>query len=273
MSAWAGLGYYSRARHLHRCAQQIVAEHGGEFPHDPDVLAELPGVGRSTAAAIAAFAYGVRAPILDGNVKRVLARHFGVEGYPGAKDVERALWSYSEQMLPTAQIESYTQGLMDLGAAVCTRRAPRCTACPLRETCVAYRDGRVLVLPEPRPRRALPERATTMLVFRGQGEVLLEKRPSTGIWGGLWCFPETDDASLLRACARYGVEVEREQPLSAIEHGFTHFRLTIKPVVLSVKRHSRVEEPGRLWLTQEDAFAAAIPVPVKRILLALREMA
>jgi A/G-specific adenine glycosylase len=150
MRAWAGLGYYSRARNLHRCAQVIVTRHGGRFPDSPDALAQLPGIGRSTAAAIAAFAYGAHAPILDGNVKRVMARHFGVEGYPGASAIERQLWQLAESQLPDADIGAYTQGLMDLGATLCTRRAPRCETCPVRASCVAAR-GRVAEPPTPRP--------------------------------------------------------------------------------------------------------------------------
>jgi A/G-specific adenine glycosylase len=267
---WAGLGYYARARHLYRAARTIMHELGGRFPHDHAAVCALPGIGRSTAAAICAFAYGARHAILDGNVKRVLARHFGVEGYPDDKRVETALWARSETLLPDRDIEAYTQGLMDLGAGVCLRRAPRCGQCPVRETCVAFRDDRTAELPGSRRVNPRPERATTMLILWRQGEVLLEKRPAPGIWGGLWCFPETDSQRVDEVCVgRFGVEVAGLRQLREMEHGFTHFRLRITPLVVTVSRGACAEEPGRVWLTPEDALGAAIPVPVKRILKAL----
>jgi A/G-specific adenine glycosylase len=173
-------------------------------------------------------------------------------------------------LLPHAGIEAYTQGLMDLGARVCTRTQPRCTTCPLRDTCVALRDGRTATLPAARPAKALPERSTTMAVLMSRGEVLLEKRPAPGIWGELWCFPEVDAARLPQECAaRFAVNVEATQPLGEVRHGFTHFRLRIHPVLAQVARTPGVESPGRLWLTPDDARGAAIPVPVRKILTAL----
>jgi A/G-specific adenine glycosylase len=267
---WAGLGYYARARNLHRAARTIVQDLGGSFPQQPAAVCALPGIGRSTAAAICAFAYGARQAILDGNVKRVLARHFAIEGYPGDKRVEATLWAQAEALLPDRDIEAYTQGLMDLGAGVCVRRAPRCGQCPVRETCVALRDDRSAELPGPRPVSPRPERATTMLILSRQGEVLLEKRPAPGIWGGLWCFPEMDGEQVEAVClGRFGVETTGLHRLSEIEHGFTHFRLRITPVVVTVSSGAGAEEPGRVWLTPEDALGAAIPVPVRRILTVL----
>jgi A/G-specific adenine glycosylase len=267
---WAGLGYYARARNLHEAARAIVRDCGGAFPRERSAVCALPGVGRSTASAVCVFAYGARRAILDGNVKRVLARHFGVAGYPGDKRVEAALWARSERLVPDVDTERYTQGLMDLGARVCLRHRPRCTECPVRATCVAHRDNRVAELPSPRPARLRPERSTTMVVLCRHGELLLEKRPSPGIWGGLWCFPEVDGGRVREEClGRYGLEVTRLRPLAAIAHGFTHFRLRILPVLATVKPVHSAQESGRLWLTPEDALGAAVPVPVKRILTVL----
>ena len=268
LEGWAGLGYYARARNLHAAAKAVAA--AGGFPRTREAMCELPGVGRSTAAAICAFAYGERQAILDGNVRRVFARHFGIEGYPGERRVEQTLWTMADALLPETCIEAYTQGLMDLGARVCVRSAPRCPACPLRETCVALRQNRTAQLPAPRPARALPQRETHMLVLRACGELLLEKRPAPGIWGGLWCFPEVDgQRAREEARARFGLDVEALHTLGVIDHGFTHFRLRIHPLMADVARVQAAEEPGRLWLTPPDALGAAVPVPVRRILLML----
>jgi A/G-specific adenine glycosylase len=279
LALWAGLGYYARARNLHRAAQAIVQQHGGVFPRDLDAVRALPGIGRSTAAAICAFAYGTRAAILDGNVKRVLARHFGVDGYPGERRVEDALWGLSESLLPGQDVEAYTQGLMDLGATLCVRTKPRCAVCPVRDSCVAWREGRTADWPVPRPAKVLPQRQTTMLVLISRGELLLEKRPAPGIWGGLWCFPEVDGAQLgmgvgleQECLARFGLRLDAPRRLRDIEHGFTHFRLRITPVLARTDRADGAGEPGNLWLTPEDARGAAIPVPVRKIIDALEEL-
>ena len=273
LELWSGLGYYSRARNLHRCAHAVMEEFGGAFPADVESLRRLPGIGRSTAAAIAAFAFGARAPILDGNVKRVLARHAGIEGFPGERKVEERLWGIAEGRLPAAQIEAYTQGLMDLGATVCTRTRPVCTACALAGDCVALATGWVGALPAPRPKRALPRRAATMLLLIRQEAVLLERRPPIGIWGGLWSLPELPaDIGVEQYCAtRFAARVGAGEPSAVIEHGFTHFHLTITPqpcVVLAWD--ARAEEPGLLWLPLMEAGAAALPAPIKKFLLGLR---
>ncbi|HXV06742.1 MAG TPA: A/G-specific adenine glycosylase [Burkholderiales bacterium] len=279
LALWAGLGYYARARNLHRAAQTIVQRHRGIFPRELDAVRALPGVGRSTAAAICAFAYGTRAAILDGNVKRVLTRHFGIDGYPGERRIENALWRLSESLLPARDVEAYTQGLMDLGATLCVRGNPRCGACPLQDGCVARREGRTQDWPTVRPAKALPQRRTTMLVLVSRGELLLEKRPASGIWGGLWCFPEIDGArfdreagldwesGLEREClARFGLHAGASRRLRDIEHGFTHFRLRITPVLVRTDRAPGAGEPGSLWLTPADARGAAIPAPVRKII-------
>ena len=194
LELWAGLGYYARARNLHACAVAVLRDHGGVFPREPERIAELPGIGRSTAAAIAAFAYGVRGAILDGNVKRVLTRCFGVEGFPGAPKVEKGLWQLAESLLPhgPGEIEIYTQGIMDLGASLCSRTKPTCAICPMAEICIARRDGRQEELPEGKPAKAVPERRSTALVVHDGERVLLERRPPSGIWGGLLALPELD---------------------------------------------------------------------------------
>ena len=184
MALWSGLGYYARARNLHRCAQVLVTEHGGRFPEDAAIIAELPGIGRSTAAAIAAFAFGRHGAILDGNVKRVLTRVFGIEGFPGKPAVERELWALAESLLPPRDIEAYTQGIMDLGATLCTRARPDCVTCPMRGLCVAERDGRQAALPTARPAKVVPHREAHYCLFSDGEHILLERRPPQGIWGG-----------------------------------------------------------------------------------------
>ena len=269
---WAGLGYYARGRNLHAAAKKIVFELKGEFPRNAGEISELPGVGRSTAAAIAAFAFRERAAILDGNVKRVLARHRGIEGFPGDKEIEAKLWAAAEALLPKKDIETYTQALMDLGATICTKGAPQCDACPVRATCTARKRDLVARIPAPRPRKALPKKRATWLVLVHAREVLLERRPGAGIWGGLWSFPEVGDVA--RACREAGGNARSARKLAPIEHGFTHFRLRIQPVLCRVERRgarageaaARAEQPGRMWIGIEEAMGAAVPAPVKTLL-------
>jgi len=268
---WAGLGYYRRAHHLHAAAKMIVEKHGGAFPRDVAAIAALPGVGRSTAAAIAAFAFGAREAILDGNVKRVLARHRGVEGFPGKPNVERKLWAAAESLLPATDIERYTQGLMDLGATVCTR-TPACLVCPVAVDCVARIEGRIADLPQPRAAKPLPQRAVRVLVLEHSGEILFERRPPTGVWSGLWSLPEAaledDVCNVVRA--RFGADAEPGVALAPITHGFTHFTLTLHPERVAVSAWpSRAEAPGHVWLTREDALSAALPAPIKRLVRSL----
>lgn len=272
LAHWSGLGYYARARNLHRAAQAVVAHHGGRFPSTADTLAELPGVGRSTAAAIAAFAFGERAAILDGNVKRVLARWLGFAGWPGDAKVQASLWEAAERLLPEADIEAYTQGLMDLGSRVCTRTRPRCEACPVGSDCVALRDGLTDRLPAARPTKVLPQRETALLVLARAGEVMLEKRPPTGIWGGLWSFPELglDEDPRQVSARRYGAAIAPIEALELIEHGFTHFRLLLRPWLAPVTALTpQANDPGRLWLPVGDAVGAAVPAPIRKLLRAL----
>jgi A/G-specific adenine glycosylase len=247
---WSGLGYYARGRNLHVAAGALAAR--GGFPRSAADLEELPGVGRSTAAAIAVFAFGRRVAILDGNVKRVLARRFGVQG-------EAAQWALSEKLLPRRDVRPYTQALMDLGAMVCTRSQPACERCPIAKACVARRDGRIAELPAPRARKPLPLRRATWFVYVCAGEVLLEKRPGAGLWGGLWAFPET---------RLY--DAPKPRKLAPLEHGFTHFRLRAQPLLCALRdARNRAEAPGRLWLGIADAATAAVPAPVRKLLRSL----
>jgi len=272
---WSGLGYYSRARNLHRAARIIMGECKGEFPATQADLMRLPGIGRSTAAAVAAFAFGQRAAILDGNVKRVFARYFGVEGYPGLPAVEASLWERAEALLPERSLEPYTQGLMDLGATLCTRSRPRCATCPLTADCVARVQGRTAELPHTRPRKPLPRRSCVMLVLRSRGQVLLERRPPAGIWGGLLCLPQADDLAAARILAEsLGADWHGHAALGAIEHGFTHYHLTIRPVSLSQTAPSATNvarEPRYSWMPLTQALDAGLPAPVRRLLLALND--
>ncbi|HEY5019612.1 MAG TPA: A/G-specific adenine glycosylase, partial [Steroidobacteraceae bacterium] len=230
---WSGLGYYSRARNLQRAAQRIVSDFGGQLPDQREQLAQLPGIGRSTAAAILALARGRREAILDGNVKRVLARYFGIEGALSERATERELWDRAEQCTPSMQVAVYTQAIMDFGATLCTRRQPRCQQCPLQADCAAYRSGRVEQLPAPRARAVRRTRGVVMLLAsREDGGVLLRRRPPHGVWGGLWTPPEFDsqEAAALFCGKALGDAKLEPLPLSLVRHAFTHFDLHITPV-------------------------------------------
>ena len=284
MALWSGLGYYSRARNLHAAARQIVDRHRGTFPRTAEELATLPGVGRSTAAAIAAFAFGERAAILDGNVKRVFCRVFAIAGSPTQASVMRELWLHAQVELPpvrggaspaeqVAAIRAYTQGLLDLGATVCTRNNPACQRCPLASKCRARRRDEVVRYPSPRPRREVPVREVDMLLLSSRESVLIEQRPPTGIWGGLWSLPEIDTAVM-------GIDGDlgqfgrlRPQEFARFEHAFTHFRMKarvwraelVDEQAATVLREAR---PTR-WLALAEAGAAPLPRPVKALLQSL----
>lgn len=269
---WSGLGYYRRAHHLHAAAKAVVAQLGGVFPGDAATLATLPGIGRSTAAAIAVFATGARVAILEGNVKRVLARHRGIAGPAGTPRVEAVLWHEAETLLPARDIETYTQALMDMGATVCTRAKPNCAACPVAADCVAFAEDRIAELPSPRRRKALPQRAVRVLLIERGGEILFERRPPLGIWGGLWSLPELPLDADVRAAmrTRFAADVVVRDELPAIEHGFTHFALTLHPQRVTARRWpARAESPGTLWLAPADARSAALPAPIKKLMRSL----
>jgi A/G-specific adenine glycosylase len=272
LALWSGLGYYARARNLHAAARRVLSEEGGHFPSQFDRLLRLPGVGRSTAAAIAVFAGGERRAILDGNAKRVIARHAGIAGNPASAAVLARLWRESEARLPRRSIEAYTQGLMDLGASLCLARNPRCDACPVATDCVARATGRVDELPGRKRSLRRTHRRASLLAVVLRGEVLLEKRPSPGVWGGLWSLPEMPvgarPAEFLRR--RFGIPVARVQRLERFEHAFTHFTLEITPWKVQAKapasRSSALEERGCLWLALDDVGQAALPAPIRRLL-------
>lgn len=268
---WSGLGYYARARNLHAAAQQIVARHDGIFPDTfKDVLA-LPGIGRSTAGAILALASGQRHPILDGNVKRVLARYHAIAGWPGKADVLKILWAHSESYTPAVQVAAYTQAIMDLGATVCTRGQPACAECPLAADCQARLSGQQAAYPAPRPKKALPLRTVTMLLLcNARGEILLEKRPPAGIWGGLWSLPELADAADAGAIWQQttGIIYRQLDTWPVQRHTFTHFQLEITPLLAAVVHESGrvMEGTDRVWYNTSQSSERGLAAPVKQLL-------
>ena len=268
---WTGLGYYARARNLHRAACRIRDDFGGRFPDTFEQVASLPGIGKSTAGAILALSRGERFPILDGNVKRVLARHFGVEGSTAEKAVVDRLWQLSDACTPDEAVEVYTQAVMDLGATVCTRHKPLCSYCPLAEGCFARATGRQHELPAPRSARgARRSREVFMLVaMRGDGSVLLERRPESGIWGGLWCLPEFDTVSAASIYAGHTLEAAEAQPkpLSIVEHAFTHFDLVITPLLTRCTGQAGIMDTiPTLWYNARDPARIGLPAPIKTLL-------
>ncbi len=278
LALWSGLGYYARARHLHAAARACMERHGGELPRDLDALVALPGIGRSTAGAILAQAWGDRFPILDGNVKRVLARYHGVDGWPGAPAVERALWALAGAHLaapglPESRLADYTQAQMDFGATLCTRHAPACAICPLQAGCVALRDGRTDELPTPKPAKALPEREALVLLLRdAAGRVLLQRRPAAGVWAQLWSLPEAEGHAQARAwfAAHVSGDYDAAEPLAPVAHGFTHYRLLLQPLQWrEVAAGAAVADNDDLrWVAPGELDALGIPAPVRKLLLA-----
>ena len=268
LAHWSGLGYYARGRNLHKAARIIVERFHGEFPHKFEDIVELPGIGRSTAAAVCALAYHERRAILDGNVKRVLARYCGITGWAGENKVEEQLWLQAEVLLPQQDVATYTQALMDMGATVCTRSRPRCVLCPVQDDCIALKTERTAELPSPRSRKAVPERHAVFLLLMHGNDILLEKRPGSGIWGGLWCPPQFDDEIASRDWfLRSGMEARGGERLATFTHTFTHFKLHITPLRVELARKPlRVAEPGSVWLDVGEALGAAIPTPVRMML-------
>ncbi|HKK07136.1 MAG TPA: A/G-specific adenine glycosylase [Gammaproteobacteria bacterium] len=268
---WTGLGYYARARNLHRAAQLVRDEHGGRFPRDIDALTTLPGIGRSTAGAILALSAGQRHAILDGNVKRVLTRFHAVDGWPGETAITRELWALSERFTPARRCADYTQAIMDLGATVCTRARPVCETCPVAAGCRAREQGNPEAYPTPKPRAALPVRETVMLVLEDpQGRVLLERRPPAGLWGGLWSLPECAPGTDVHAWCRerLGLAVGECGERPGLRHTFSHFHLDIR--VLHARAESAdsgvMEADGRVWYNTRRPDARGLSAPVKRLL-------
>ncbi len=271
LESWAGLGYYSRGRNLHRAAQQVQAQHGGRIPRSLEVLMELPGIGRSTAAAILSQALDQRHAILDGNVKRVLARYHIVSGWPGERLVEQQLWRYAEQHTPTQRNADYSQAMMDLGATVCRRSRPLCGQCPLHDDCLARLHSKIALCPGKKPKKTLPVKHTRMLLLVAEnGAILLEKRPPSGIWGGLWSLPEVamgqDVAAVCRQ--RWGVVVRQQQDLNAFRHSFSHYHLQITPCrvrITAIAAGVRETDDCR-WLHCGSQRLPAVASPVAKIL-------
>lgn len=275
---WAGLGYYARARNLHRAAQTIVDAHGGVFPQDFDAVSALPGIGPSTAGAILAQAHGQRHAILDGNVRRVLARHAGIEGWPGLPRVQAQLWDIAQTHLPHARLADYTQAIMDLGNAVCRARTPQCVDCPVRDDCVALREDRIATLPSARPARVRPLRqARLLLVINAQDEVLALRRPPSGIWGGLWCPPLLDaQDSLEAALQRAGAAPAGVDALGPLRHAFTHFDLELLPLRAGCdpRASALAETSGHAWLKlSEPGSWPGLPAPIRKLLEGLQQQA
>ncbi len=276
LALWSGLGYYARARNLHAAAKRCVEAHAGELPRDLDALMALPGIGRSTAAAILSQAWDDPQPILDGNVKRVLARVFGIAGWPGTPATEKKLWEIAASLLPdganAGRMADYTQAQMDFGATLCTRHSPACVLCPIQNDCVARREGRTEELPTPKPGKPLPERSTVVLLLRdSDGRALLQRRPPTGIWAALWSLPEAEDHDAARAWFDTRIanaDFDAMEPLDTIAHGFSHYRLTMQPIVW---RDARLRDGVRdtddsRWVGREDLQSLGIPAPIRSLL-------
>src|SRR6185437_7601523 len=281
---WSGLGYYSRARNLQGAAQRVVAEHGGQLPEDPAALQRLPGIGRSTAAAIVALSLDRRASILDGNVRRVLSRYFGVEGAPDERGTQAALWQHAQACTPEREVAVYTQAIMDFGATLCTRGRPLCMHCPLNADCLAHRSGRVAELPTPRRRPERPTRRTVMLLaVRPDGSVLMQRRPARGVWAQLWTPPEFVDIEAVRCfCAAGVAQPVAALPLAALpllRHAFTQFDLEITPIRVAWAGGGEaavrapagaVEAPESLWYNARQPARIGIPAPIAVLLASLR---
>jgi A/G-specific adenine glycosylase len=266
---WTGLGYYARARNLHSAAQKIVREFGGAFPMTLEAVRELPGIGRSTAGAILALSDNQRHPILDGNVKRVLTRFFGVVGRTAEKQIENRLWELAEQCTPTERVAHYTQAIMDLGATLCTRSKPRCNDCPIQARCIAKRDHLQTSLPTPKPKRARPQRKAVVLVaVNADGAILLERRPASGIWGGLWTFPQFETEAACRSAFAHSGDARF---LPVYRHAFSHFDLELLPLVLrGVKRPQVADSEDRCWYDPVSPPRIGLATPVRNIIQQIR---
>jgi A/G-specific adenine glycosylase len=277
LALWTGLGYYARARNLHKAANIMLQQYQGEMPDTLDELIALPGVGRSTAGAIMALAHQQNYPILDGNVKRVLARYAAIPGWPGQKPVEQQLWQLAEGLLPETRISNYIQAQMDLGATICKRSKPLCQHCPLQDDCSAFQSGTTQDYPGSKPKKVIPTRQTHWLVaWSDNGFILLEQRPNNGIWGGLWSFPEFENASELTQFSQQNFDANNDdiQPQTSIRHVFTHFKLDIFPYLVHSSDYSQQIDNNKTfcWYTMSDALRLGLPAPVKAFLMLLESM-
>ena len=268
---WTGLGYYARARNLHKAANMVVEQYNGVFPESIDELINLSGIGRSTAGAILSLASQQRHAILDGNVKRVLTRYHAVKGWPGKKEVEKRLWAYAKDHTPNDRVDAYTQAIMDLGATVCTRRNPSCNECPLSNNCMARELNSQHDFPESKPKTKLKERQTIFAIIENsKGEILLEQRPPTGIWGGLWCFPEIPFESSVTDTIKkqYGYLVKEQVEQESFRHTFSHFHLVIKPVHLKIETPTTIinDSNTSIWHKPDKKIELGFPAPVVTML-------
>lgn len=267
---WTGLGYYARARNLHKAAQIMQSQFNGEFPTDFDDVLALPGIGRSTAGAVLSLSLGLNFPILDGNVKRVLARHDAIEGWPGKKNVEQALWKLTEKLTPAEGIQKYNQAMMDIGATVCTRSKPNCAQCPVAIDCKAQLSGRQSEFPGKKPKKTVPEKSAWLLVIEDNHRVQLEKRPSTGIWGGLWCFPQFSQRHELENYIKdKQLKVESTQELTGFRHTFSHFHLDVQPILVRSSGDSDtqiMEQTSSVWYNLTHPPKVGLASATERIL-------
>ena len=266
---WSGLGYYSRARNLHRCAQAVMSEHGGSFPRSAVQLAELPGIGRSTAAAIAAFCFGERVAILDGNVKRVLTRVLAFDSDLASSASERVLWDHATRLLPQEGIESYTQGLMDLGATVCVTRSPHCLLCPVQVDCIATKQGTPEAYPVKTRKLKRGRREHVWLWLQWRDQLWLTQRPDTGVWAGLWSLPEFDSGEAFdELAATWPGEGEA---LESFTHVLTHLDWRLHPIRWNLPSKAQADQvtqalPAGRWFTLDQALAAGVPAPLRKLL-------
>ncbi|MCA1768083.1 MAG: A/G-specific adenine glycosylase [Idiomarina sp.] len=268
LNLWTGLGYYARARNLHKTAKLICTQFNGQFPKKVHDLEQLPGIGRSTAGAIRSLGYGKYAPILDGNVKRVLARHYTVAGWPGKAKVLKELWQRSEQLTPEQNTAAYNQSMMDIGAMICTRTRPLCEQCPVSRTCTAKATDTIAHYPGKKPKKVKPVKTTHMLLFRSNGHFLLEKRPQTGIWGGLWGFPQSEEETQITShTKRYGLTEQARQQLPAFRHTFSHFHLDCYPLLIDVtSADNLVNENQHLWVKPDTNKSLGFAAPTVKLM-------
>jgi A/G-specific adenine glycosylase len=283
---WTGLGYYARGRNLHKAAKQVVEFHQGSFPKTLDEVMALSGIGRSTAGAILSFAFSLRHPILDGNVKRVLSRVFGVGGWYGKRAVADELWLLADEHTPNKDVSTYTQAIMDFGATLCTRSKPNCIECPMQKKCIAFQENRISELPGKKPKKAIPSKSCVMLIIRNtNNHILLLKRPATGIWGGLWVPPQIDTSEFKKdsnkditsinnivevASSDFGIAISNTEQGQAFRHTFSHYHLDIQPIYATEtnnKSHgSQVKDHASLWLDLNKPLQIGLPAPIKKLL-------
>ncbi len=271
---WSGLGYYARARNMHKTSQIIMDQYGGKFPVNINDLIALPGIGKSTAGAILAQSLGQPHPILDGNVKRVLSRYFRIDGWPGHRDTEKRLWQLSEDLTPSTNVAEYTQAIMDLGATVCTRSKAACSQCPLQNSCQALLNDEVSIYPYKRPKKALPVKEATFLFVRNkQGEIYLTQRPPSGIWGGLWCLPElrpeTGTTDTEWRIKDFPADIATEPPLPVVRHTFSHYHLdfTVIPATLKGNHRAGIRETApAIWYNPAKPAKLGLAAPIKKII-------